>query len=252
MRFRLRVGGKKNGVLEQWSDGVMKVNKIKDTTNYFPILQNSSTPVHNSNNHYFGGYKMKTLIIVILSLMAISSVSAQMTTDIVNMGSTTQSFITLQAAGINSIGEFKDAWDGGTGITLGYCSITSDNFAVLLKTGYINFDANADMGYTGDAKFSIVPLAIGGRYYFVTERIRPFLLAMSGINIVSQNYTLEDETVDKTSAHLHFQVGIGLGILLFGQLEIEGQAKYNSHVLEPSLPYNITGMEYGLALNWHL
>ena len=47
-------------------------------------------------------------------------------------------------------------------------------------------------------------------------------------------------------------VGLGLGIMLFSNLEIEGQAKYNSHLLEPSVPYNITGMEYGVALNWYL
>ncbi len=100
---------------------------------------------------------------------------------------------------------------------------------------------------------SIVPLAVGGRYYIVADRFRPFLLAMSGINIVSARTIRKDEeTLMKHRTQFHFQVGIGLGILLFSQLEIEGQAKYNSHVLEPSLPYNITGMEYGVALNWHL
>ena len=195
---------------------------------------------------------MKTVITIILCLTVISVLPAQMMTDIGENVSTTQTFVTLQAASVNSLGEFKESWKNGTALTLGYGAISSDNFALMLNIGYINFDANEEMDFSGDAKFSIVPLAIGGRYYFVTDRIRPFLLAMSGINIVSQKYTLDDETVDKTTAHLHFQVGIGLGILIFGQLEIEGQAKYNSHVLEPSLPYNITGMEYGLALNWHL
>ena len=50
----------------------------------------------------------------------------------------------------------------------------------------------------------------------------------------------------------NFQVGFGLGVILFSNLEIEGQVKYNSHLIEPNLPYNITGLEYGLALNWHL
>jgi len=44
----------------------------------------------------------------------------------------------------------------------------------------------------------------------------------------------------------------GIGIILFSNLEIEGQAKYNSHLLEPSVPYNITGLEYGVAFNWYL
>ncbi len=195
---------------------------------------------------------MKTIITGILSLLVISTLPAQITTDMGNNESANQSFVTLQGAGVNSIGEFKESWKNGTAVTVGYGTLSADNFALMFQAGYINFDANEEMEFSGDAKFSIIPLAIGGRYYFATKTFRPFLLAMSGVNIVSQTYETAEESVDKTSAHLHFQVGIGLGILLFGQLEIEGQAKYNSHVLEPSLPYNITGMEYGLALNWHL
>jgi len=84
---------------------------------------------------------------------------------------------------------------------------------------------------------------------------------MGGLNFISAKY--EDTvtsshggeaeiSVDGTEVKANFQVGLGLGIMLFSNLEIEGQAKYNSHLIEPSLPYNITGLEYGLALNWHL
>jgi hypothetical protein len=195
---------------------------------------------------------MKTFAVIIFCLLVFSTLQAQLTTDIVNMSSANQSFITIQGFSINSIGEFKEAWDKGSGGILGYGTIYPDRWALMMQIGYISFQHNEDIDYSGDPSFTIVPLAIGGRYYFVTDRFRPFLLAMSGINIVSQNYTRGDETVDKTTAQLHFQVGIGLGIRIISRLEIEGQAKYNSHVLEPSLPYNITGMEYGIALNWHL
>jgi hypothetical protein len=121
-----------------------------------------------------------------------------------------------------------------------------------LETGYINFQMNDEMNYGDDPSFSIIPMAVGVRYYIATERFRPFLLGMTGANIVSQNYTQGNETVDKSSVHIHFQIGMGLGILLVRQLEIEGQAKYNSHILEPSQAYNIVGLEYGIALNWHL
>lgn len=93
---------------------------------------------------------------------------------------------------------------------------------------------------------------VGGRYYLALDRFRPFLLAMNGINIITQNYTVGEEKVDNTETRYNFQVGLGLGIILFSNLEIEGQAKYNSHLLEPSTPYNITGLEYGVALNWYL
>jgi hypothetical protein len=75
---------------------------------------------------------------------------------------------------------------------------------------------------------------------------------MSGANIISQSYTEGSETIDKSAVKLHFQIGVGLGVLVIGQMEIEGQFKYNSHLLEPSISYNVTGLEYGIALNWHL
>jgi hypothetical protein len=175
-----------------------------------------------------------------------------MTTDMVNTGSSNQHIIMVQGATINSIGEFKEAWYEGNAFYVGYGLLDADDWALIFQTGYITFQHNEELNYSGDPKFTIFPLAIGGRYYFVTDIFRPFLLAMGGLNFISENYTLDNETVDKSSTQFNFQVGVGLGILLFDKLEIEGQAKYNCHVLEPSLPYNVTGLEYGLALNWHM
>ncbi len=192
---------------------------------------------------------MKKMTFIIVCILAVTSLHAQETSD---ADLTSQPFITVQGAAINSIGEFKEAWDKGTAFYAGYGALYSNQWVLILETGYITFQANEEMEYSGDPKFTIIPIAIGGRFYFSTDRFRPFLLAMSGINFINQNFTIDDETVDESSTQLHFQVGVGLGIMLFSQLEIEGQAKYNCHVLEPSLPYNVTGLEYGVALNWHL
>ena len=132
---------------------------------------------------------------------------------------------------------------------------------MIFQAGYLSFNANPDAGYTADEHFEMIPLQIGTRYYILLDRFRPFLLAMSGLNIISAKYKVtvpthhgDDETVelDGSEVKANFQVGLGLGILLFSNLEIEGQFKYNSHLIEPSLPYNITGLEYGVALNWYL
>jgi len=196
---------------------------------------------------------MKSIICIIFSLLLITSLSAQIKTDMASENSENQNFISIQPMAINSFIHFKDSWKDATGLYLTYGSIsTSNNWSLIFQTGYMSFNANEDAGFIGDSKFDMIPLQIGTRYYLALDRFRPFLLAMNGINIISQKYTTDEESVDETRYQYNFQIGIGLGILLFSNLEIEGQAKYNSHLFEPNIPYNITGIEYGLALNWLL
>ena len=195
---------------------------------------------------------MKSTICLILFVLFFTTLSAQVTTDMVNENGENQSFIGVQGIAINSLIHFKDYWKDASGFFVTYGSISSNNWSLIFQTGYMSFNANEDADLIGDSNFNMIPLQIGTRYYLALDRFRPFLLAMNGINIISLKYTTEDESVDETRAHYNFQVGVGLGIVLFSNLEIEGQAKYNSHLLEPSVPYNITGLEYGIALNWYL
>jgi hypothetical protein len=195
---------------------------------------------------------MKSTICLIFFVLFFTTLSAQVTTDMVNENGENQSFIGVQGIAINSLIHFKDYWKDASGFFVTYGSISSNNWSLIFQTGYMSFNANEDADLIGDSNFNMIPLQIGTRYYLALDRFRPFLLAMNGINIISQKYTTEDESVDETRAHYNFQVGVGLGIVLFSSLEIEGQAKYNSHLLEPSVPYNITGLEYGIALNWYL
>jgi hypothetical protein len=195
---------------------------------------------------------MKSILISILVIILFINLNAQVTTDIVNTNGGNQTFIGVQGFAINSIGHFKDYWKAGAGAYVIHGTVYTNHWGLVFQTGFIRFKSNDQANYSGDAKFNMLPLMVGGRYYLNLDRFRAFLLAMNGLNIVNQNYTLDDKKTDKTSVHYNFQVGLGLGIILFSNLEIELQGKYNSHLLEPSVPYNITGMEYGLALNWHL
>jgi hypothetical protein len=163
-----------------------------------------------------------------------------------------QNFFGAQGIAINSLLHFKDHWKDASGFVVTYGSISSNHWSLIFQTGYINFKANEEAGFIGDSHFNMIPIQVGTRYYLAMDRFRPFLLAMNGFNIISQKYTTEENSVDESRVHYNFQIGVGLGIKLFSNVELEGQAKYNSHLLEPSTLYNITGLEYGVALNWYL
>ena len=196
----------------------------------------------------------KYLLIVICSL-TFSNIFAQ--NEFID-----ESYVSISGSGINSIGDFKEAWETGTAIYASYGTIYSSHWSVIFQTGYINFKENSEYNFTtSDPKFGIIPLQFGGRYYILLGGIRPFLSAMNGINIISAQYSAEvtDEegrpsilVIDETEWKYNFQVGLGLAGKIVSNLELEGALHYNSHIIDASIPYNATGLEFTLGLNWFI
>lgn len=172
-----------------------------------------------------------------------------------------ESVVSIRGTAIKNIGEIKDMWETGSAIYASYENISHINqFSYLFQLGYINFSENPDYKFEGnDASFFMIPIQIGGRYYFTLKTFRPFLMAMSGLNIYSSKYPLEPATdpdkedlYDGTTVKVNFQVGLGIAIKLFSNLQLEILGNYNSHILNASTHYNITGLEFGAGLNWTL
>ena len=161
-----------------------------------------------------------------------------------------EKYVLIEGINITSLGDFKESWESAKGLNIGYGIIYSDQGSLILQTGFMNFKANENADIEEGGTFKVIPLQVGGRYYISLDRFRPFLLAMSGFNIVQQDWATPDTSFNKTSWQFNFQVGIGLDVLLFSGLQLEITAKYNSHLLEPTIPYNITGLEYGIGLAW--
>lgn len=166
--------------------------------------------------------------------------------------------VSIRGTTIKNIGELKEIWETGSALYASYENMSSTQFSYMFQVGYINYKQNPNYEFEGnDAYFNIIPLQVGGRYYILTEWIRPFLMAMTGVNIVSSKYVLMPDENDEgqedysgTNLKLNFQVGLGLAVKLFSNLQLEVLANYNSHVLDAPTHYNITGLELGAGLNW--
>ncbi len=171
-----------------------------------------------------------------------------------------ESNISIRGTTINNIGELKEMWETGSAIYVSYENMSTTQFSYMFQTGYINYKQNPSYEFEGsDAHFNIIPLQVGGRYYILTQWIKPFLMAMTGLNIVNSKYALmpdEDNSgaddYSGTNIKLNFQVGLGLAVKLVSNLQLEVLANYNSHVLDAPTHYNITGLEVGVGLNWRL
>ncbi len=192
---------------------------------------------------------MKILSVFLILFLCPSLLPAQYAAESENV---CQSYLTIQGFGINSLGNFKEDWKDGAGGYVGYGLIYPSHWGLTFQTGYITFKENAEANLGTDPSFTIIPIMAGGRYYILLDRVRPFLTAMSGFNLVSEKSTREGHAVDEFLVKLGFQIGVGVQVGLFSNLAVEVAGKYNSHLLNPNVPYNATGLEYGVALNWTL
>ena len=56
----------------------------------------------------------------------------------------------------------------------------------------MNLKSQEDLAFS-DASLTIIPIEIGGRYYFIDDRFMPFIQFMNGLNLVFENTNLEGE-----------------------------------------------------------
>ncbi len=168
----------------------------------------------------------------------------------VNLFAQEKQFISVHGAYINSIGDFSENWDKGSAFYVGYGTISETNFALIFQAGYFNFKSDPNSHVAGDEIFRVIPLQIGTRYVFTRSFLSPYLAAMSGLNIIFEDFIGGDGLRrDVTEIKLNFQFGAGVAIKLMGDVYIDLNAFYNTHILRSDIPYNITGLEFGAGIN---
>ena len=157
--------------------------------------------------------------------------------------------IILEGIYVRNLGNFSEVWSKATGGYIGYSIAFSEHDLLMMRTGFISNSLKDGIDYQ-DATSTILPLEIGGRYYFINERFMPFVQFMNGINILFENTNLEGEKEDKTLVKYAWQVGFGITINLIENLNIDIGINYQSNFYKTEAMN--TGFKYafgiGLAL----
>ena len=157
--------------------------------------------------------------------------------------------IILEGIYVRNLGNFSEVWSKATGGYIGYSIAFPEHNLLMMRTGFISNSLKDGIDYQ-DATSTILPLEIGGRYYFINERFMPFVQFMNGINILFENTNLEGEKEDKTLVKYAWQVGFGITINLIENLNIDIGANYQSNFYKTEAMN--TGFKYafgiGLAL----
>jgi opacity protein-like surface antigen len=177
--------------------------------------------------------------------------------------------IIVQGLYIRTLGNFNEVWSSGSGVYINYGMFFPDHNTLNFQVGYINYslrdglDAVLDtMGIT-DTKFTVIPILVGGKYFFTDSRFMPYFSFMNGINIINETFGFDVEvdstgnesfhfenTGDETLVRYAWQVGVGIMVNIISNLNVDLAVMYNSHFYHTESMN--TGFEYGFGLVWSL
>ena len=155
--------------------------------------------------------------------------------------------IMLEGMYIRNLGNFGDVWSKAAGGYIGYSLAFPDHNILMIRTGFISNSLKDGVEYQ-DASSTIIPLEIGGRYYFFDSRFMPFLQFMNGINILFENTNLEGVKEEKTLVKYAWQVGFGVTINLIENLNIDIGANYQSNFYKTEAMNNGFKYAFGIGL----
>ena len=163
--------------------------------------------------------------------------------------------IMVEGMYIRNLGNFGDVWSKAAGGYIGYSIAFPEHNLLMMRTGFINnnlehnLSIQEDLSYD-DASLTIIPLEIGGRYYFIDNTFMPFVQFMNGLNIIFENTNLEGEKEDKTLVKYAWQVGFGISVNLISNLSIDAGINYQSNFYETEAMN--TGFEYAFGIGFAL
>lgn len=156
---------------------------------------------------------------------------------------------------IRNLGNFGEVWTNASGGYLGYSIAFPDHNLLMMRTGFINnklddnLKSQEDLAFS-DASLTIIPIEIGGRYYFFDDRFMPFLQFINGLNLVFENTNLEGESTDKTMVKYSWQVGFGLTVNVISNLSLDIGVNYQSNFYQHDAMN--TGFEYAFGIGYAL
>jgi len=150
---------------------------------------------------------------------------------------------------IRNLGNFGDVWSNAAGGYLGYSIAFPEHNLLMMRVGLISNNLQDDVSYE-DASLTMIPIEIGGRYYFFDDRFMPFIQFMNGLNLVFENTNLEGESEEKTMVKYAWQVGFGLTVNVISSLSIDVGVNYQSNFYQHDAMN--TGFEYAFGIGFAL
>jgi opacity protein-like surface antigen len=194
---------------------------------------------------------MKKIILTIIILLSVGSLFS----GFAQSESYLKNRIFIEGLYIRNIGSFGDVWANASGGYIGYGIAFPDHNYLMMRTGLISnklkdeLSTEDSLAYD-DAYLTMVPIEIGGRYYFIDHMFMPYVQFMTGLNFVFENEDLVGENDAKNLVKFAWQVGFGFTVNVISNLSIDLGVNYQSNFYDDDAMN--TGFEYTIGLGYAL
>jgi hypothetical protein len=155
---------------------------------------------------------------------------------------------------LRNLGSFGEVWSEAAGGYIGYGIFFPEHNLLMFRTGYMNHKLRSEGQSEGS--LSVLPIQIGGRYYFTNDWVMPFFQFMNGFNIIFENMNLSGVKEDRTLLKYFWQVGVGGTFSLSEIINIDIGLNYNSAFYDNNKELYgeagamMTGFEYTIGFGW--
>ncbi len=148
-----------------------------------------------------------------------------------NYTSNAQGRFSVGAELAHPMGDIADAAGMGFGASLGYELSVSDNLGLTGNAGYLMFGGKTySNGFVDiESKSSMIPIQIGGKYYFGETMEGLYLGAQLGVHMISSKVEIPSYTF--------------MGITVPGSSETESSTKLS---YAPQVGYHLANIDLGL------
>lgn len=190
----------------------------------------------------------KILFILIIFITGFQYSFAQDSLTKVSSVSDVKTFIAIQGTYVRHLGHFSDAWAYTTGVYLNYGFYFPGNYILNLKSGYLSVHNRKGTNFPANSGATIIPIVVGGKYFFDLGRVRPYLSFNNGGNIIFQKVDFEGQSDEKSMFKYYWQAGAGTYIKISDKLKLDVSVNLNSHFYEDA--NMMTGFEYMIGLEY--
>jgi hypothetical protein len=169
---------------------------------------------------------------------------------------------------VRNLGNFGDIYESGNSYNVSYGKFFPNSWLAIVKTGYIQQNARENIDSGSFASLSIIPIHVGGRYYFMKDVFMPYVSFMNGLNVISQSDfkevnsgVNEDDSnpskEDATIIRYAFQIGFGFDVKIARNFGVNLNIGYNNSfyqdydIFDQESSKMMTGFEYGANLSYY-
>lgn len=192
---------------------------------------------------------MKKIILILIILVSFGSlfkVTAQSDSYLRNR-------IFVEGLYIRNIGNFGSVWSNASGGYLGYGIAFPTHNYLMMRTGVISNKlkdevSTEDGSNYADAYLTMVPVEIGGRYYFLDDMFMPFVQFMTGLNLVFGDQELVGENENKNLVKFAWQAGLGITVNIISSISIDASVNYQNNFYDNDAMN--TGFEYTVGVGY--